>query len=167
MYRPESCNCVSACEYTTFDISTSYTAFPAKNSLQTLIEVLQNETGEALPTSMSYYEENILIIDIYFESLNVELQTTKDAYGVVALLSDIGGQLGLFLGVSVISVMEFVTWVVDELKDRCCGVSERKLKKMMRNRAKEKDPSANQYHEYSSSKPETTDHLRKPEEDQL
>ena len=167
IYRPESCNCVSACEYTTFDISTSYTAFPAKNSLQTLIEVLQNETGEAFPTNMSFYEENFLSIDIYFESLNVELQTTKDAYGVVALLSDIGGQLGLFLGVSVISVMEFVTWVVDELKDRCCGVSERKLKKMMRNRAKEKEPSANQYHEYSSSKPEITDHLRKPEEDQL
>ena len=169
-YRPDNCNCPSACEYTTFDISTSYSAFPARNSLETLIEVLQNETGEVLPTNISYYEENILIVNIYFESLNIELQTTKDAYGVVALLSDMGGQLGLFLGVSVISVLEFVTWVVDELKDRCCGVSEKKIKKMMRNNcfgAKEKDPSDDQYHEYSSSNAETTEQLRKQEEDQL
>ena len=169
-YRPDSCNCPSACEYTTFDISTSYSALPARNSLQTLIEALQNGTGEVFPTNFSYYEENLLIVNIYFESLNVELQTTADTYDAVALLSDIGGQLGLFVGVSVISVFEFVTWVVDELKDRCCGISEKKIMKMMRNRcfgAKEKDPSDDQHHEYSSSSAETTEQFRKPEEDQL
>ena len=152
-YRPASCNCVSACEYTTYDISTSYSAFPARNLLQSLIELL-NETFMELPTDVSFYEDNFLSVSVYFESLNVEVQATQSAYGAVALLSDIGGQLGLFLGVSVISVMEFATWILDELKDRCCGVSERKIKKIMRTygwfEAKEKN-TTDEYHEYSQS----------------
>lgn len=159
-YRPAGCNCVPACNHTAYDISTSYSAFPARNLLQNLIELL-NETGIGIdfPTDVSFYEENLLSLSIYFESLNVEVQTTQNAYGAVALLSDIGGQLGLFLGVSVISVMEFVTWVLDELKDRCCRVNERKIKKMVRDcgwsgvkeKDKEKD-NMDEYHEYNPPK---------------
>ena len=60
-------------------------------------------------------------MNVYFETLSIETQTTSDAYGGVALLSDIGGQLGLFLGISVISIMEFATWIIDEVKNRMCG----------------------------------------------
>ena len=60
--------------------------------------------------------------------MNIETQTTSNAYSFIALLSDIGGQLGLFLGVSVISIMEFGTWIVDEIKDRVFGIGEKKPK---------------------------------------
>ena len=79
--------------------------------------------------SPQIFPTDFLALNVYFETLNIKTQTTSNAYSFIALLSDIGGQLGLFLGVSVISIMEFGTWIVDEIKDRVFGIGpEEKLK---------------------------------------
>ena len=64
---------------------------------------------------------------MYYESQETEVEEIKNAYKFSALLSDIGGLLGLFLGMSVISMLEFGTWFLDEIKDRCFGVNDKKL----------------------------------------
>ena len=65
-------------------------------------------------------------------TLNIETQTTDEAYSFIALLSDIGGQVGPFLGLSVISILQFGDWIikiirghnlsadVKRVKDKCC-----------------------------------------------
>ena len=77
--------------------------------------------------TLSQVSNNYLVVEVYFESLNVEREVTEDAYSVVALLSDIGGQLALFIGASFISVLELAMWLLDEIKDRCCGISEQDI----------------------------------------
>ena len=67
---------------------------------------------------MNFFSANFLQVNVYFKILNIESQTTSSASSFVALLLDIGGQLGLFLDVSAISIMEFGTWVVDEIKNQ-------------------------------------------------
>ena len=67
-------------------------------------------------------------MSVYFETLNIETETTRSAYSFVALLSDIGGQLGLFLGISIITIIEFGTWIVDEIKNRVFGIDEEKIR---------------------------------------
>ena len=69
----------------------------------------------------------MLSLNIYFKSQNTEIEETVNAYSATALLSSIGGLLGLFLGMSVISMLEFVAWLLDEFKDRCLGVDDKKL----------------------------------------
>lgn len=125
IYQHASCDCPLACSRTQYTTGISYSAFPANYAARDLAQSVNSEFNTTIDTSV--FQENFLGINIYFETLSLEEQVTDNAYDIVALLSDIGGQLGLFLGASVISVFEFVTWIFDEVKDRCCGISERKM----------------------------------------
>ena len=119
---PSSCNCEAACSAVLYDTSLSYSYFPA--------DYLSIELANLVNITPATFPSNFLSMNIYFETLNVETQTTSNAYSFIALLSDIGGQLGLFLGVSIISIMEFGTWIIDEIKNRIFGMGENKMKHM-------------------------------------
>ena len=120
LISPSECNCPAACSSVSYETTVSYSYFPAEYISQSFATIF------GIPVDV--FPTNFLEVSVYFESLNIETQTTSSAYSFVALLSDIGGQLGLFLGVSVISIMEFGTWVVDEIKNRVFGISEEKMK---------------------------------------
>lgn len=102
-----NCGCQAACNATQYITSNSYSGFPAQY-VEPYVQLFFNNDSST----------NFLSVNVFFETLDVETQTTNDPYGVVALLSDIGGQLGLFLGVSIISIMEFFTWIIDEIRSR-------------------------------------------------
>ena len=125
IYQHDACECPVACSKIQYTTGISYSEFPANYAARDLAESVNSQLNTTINTSV--FQENFLGINIYFETLTLEEQVTDNAYDIVALLSDIGGQLGLFLGASVISVFEFVTWIFDEVKDRCCGISERKI----------------------------------------
>ena len=125
VYQHDACDCPVACSRTQYTTGISYSEFPAKYAASDLAENISAQLNTTV--NVSVFQENFLGINIYFETLSLEEQVTDNAYDIIALLSDIGGQLGLFLGASVISVFEFVTWIFDEVKDRCCGISERKI----------------------------------------
>ena len=127
-YTHQDCepNCPQLCSYTAYRISTSYSAFPPISSFQ--LETLERRLGFDLTEfSLSYLQNNLLAVNIYFEDLNVEREMTEDSYTIVAILADIGGQLGLFIGAGILTIIELCIWMIDEIKDRCCGVSEQKL----------------------------------------
>ena len=127
-YTHQDCvpNCPQLCSYTAYSISTSYSAFPTASAFQ--LETLGGNIGfDPTDFNLSYLQNNILAVNIYFEDLNVEREITRNSYTIVSLLADIGGQLGLFIGAGILTIIELCIWIVDEVKDRCCGVSERKL----------------------------------------
>ena len=73
-------------------------------------------------------------VTIQFSSFSVTQISESIAYGPGDFVSDIGGQMGLFIGASIVSVCELLMWIIDELKDRvfqfwrgckCCTPSER------------------------------------------
>ena len=112
---PSTCHCLPSCSYVTYDedISLSYSRL--------------GQHPENCDATAS-----LLSVNVYFKTFNVDTKTTSGSYMFVELLSDIGGQLGLFLGVSVITVIEFGAWILDEVKDRVFGMNERKIKKVCR-----------------------------------
>ncbi|XP_074652886.1 degenerin-like protein del-10 [Tubulanus polymorphus] len=63
-----------------------------------------------------FYRENFLQIDIFYRKLNYELVEQQIAYDIFALLCDIGGAMGLFIGASVLTVFE----VLDLLGYQSC-----------------------------------------------
>ena len=63
----------------------------------------QNET-----LSLEDRMNSIIKFNVYYESLSYTITTESRAMDIVALLSNIGGTLGLFLGVSVLTAVELI-----------------------------------------------------------
>ena len=105
---PEPCK--PACKHTTFEIlSATHTTYPANQYVNT--KVFQDH--------MFYFKlsSDLTVINVYYETLNVQTQTTVYSYGIEEFFAEVGGQLGLFIGVSVITLFEFVIFLGDELKN--------------------------------------------------
>ena len=117
-----NCSCPPSCTTTFYEQSVSYSSFPAEYVKKIFLN----------STSTDILDRNLVGLSVYFRSLNVHIETTSISYSPVALLSDIGGQLGLFLGISVISVLELGTWLLDECLHRFCCFSWKKRKVVAR-----------------------------------
>lgn len=98
-------SCLSPCDFRLYVTSTSYSKFPSKFISQDLAALLSSS-----PESV---EEDILSINVFFEDLHAVRSVTDLSFSAVSLLSDIGGQLGLFIGASVISMLEVILLILD------------------------------------------------------
>lgn len=58
------------------------------------------------------YSENFLQARIFFEQLNFERVVESVSYKKVNLVADIGGQLGLWIGISVLTCCEFLELIL-------------------------------------------------------
>ncbi|XP_009639966.1 acid-sensing ion channel 4-like [Egretta garzetta] len=69
--------------------------------------------------------ENFLVLDIFFEALNYEAIEQKKAYDLAGLLGDIGGQMGLFIGASILTILEILDYVYEVIRDKVSRVLRR------------------------------------------
>jgi len=114
-------NCVQCCPLECFSINyqitTSFTNYPiynyASNSLMTnpiITSKFQNET-----LTYDLIKESVLSLNVYYDKL-AYTQISKDAkLESVDLASNIGGLLGLFLGMSFLSFAEFIEMIIEVL----------------------------------------------------
>ncbi|ELK27529.1 Amiloride-sensitive cation channel 3 [Myotis davidii] len=86
--------------------------------LQTGVTMSLLETRERAPGRV---QENVLVLDIFFEALNYETVEQKKAYEVSELLGDIGGQMGLFIGASLLTILEILDYLCEVFLDRVLG----------------------------------------------
>merc|ERR1712136_527710 len=68
-------------------------------------------TNSTIPTMIKYNKENQILINYYFGSLNEKEITESRAVDISSLFSDIGGQCGLFLGLSVVTIFELTQFL--------------------------------------------------------
>ncbi|KJH50605.1 degenerin [Dictyocaulus viviparus] len=101
------CKCKQPCSQDVYTVSYSASRWPA---------VPGDQSG--CPNGMAAHHcfmEQGAMIEVYFEQLNYESLLESEAYGLPNLLSDFGGQLGLWMGVSVITIMEVFILLLDVL----------------------------------------------------
>ncbi|KAJ8260395.1 hypothetical protein GJAV_G00181600, partial [Gymnothorax javanicus] len=79
--------------------------------------------------SEQYIGDNILVLDIFFEALNYETIEQKKAYEIAGLLGDIGGQMGLFIGASILTILELFDYLYEVMKYKLCRCSKKKSKR--------------------------------------
>lgn len=105
-------SCPSPCSYKAFDTSSSYSSVLSNKAVRKL--------AERTNTSLSQAKDDIVVIKIFFAELSLHTITTQDSFPFTALLSSIGGNLGLFLGASIISIIELVWFLIDDILEALC-----------------------------------------------
>ncbi|NWJ02982.1 ASIC4 protein, partial [Crypturellus undulatus] len=106
----DRCSCPTPCNLTRYGKEISMVRIPNKGSARYLARKYnKNET---------YIRENFLVLDIFFEALNYEAIEQKKAYDLAGLLGDIGGQMGLFIGASILTILEILDYIYEVIRDR-------------------------------------------------
>ncbi|KAM9238199.1 bile acid-sensitive ion channel [Dugong dugon] len=100
-------SCPVACEETEYPAAISYSTFPSQKALKYL--------SKKLNQSQKYIRENLVSIEINYSDLNYKITQQQKAVSVSELLADIGGQLGLFCGASMITVIEIIEYIFTNL----------------------------------------------------
>ncbi|CAD5125832.1 unnamed protein product [Dimorphilus gyrociliatus] len=107
----QSCNCPLECEHIEYENRISIANYPSL-SYKNLFSVL-------IPnTSLSELSRNAIKMTIYYEDLNVVTFIQSDSYTAEQIFGDIGGQMGLFLGASVLTIAEFCDFIIFALIDK-------------------------------------------------
>uniref|UniRef100_A0A6Q2YE67 Acid sensing ion channel subunit 1 n=1 Tax=Esox lucius TaxID=8010 RepID=A0A6Q2YE67_ESOLU len=99
------CVCEMPCNMTRYSKELSFVKIPSKASAKYLAKKYNK--------SEQYIAENILVLDIFFEALNYETIEQKKAYEVAGLLGDIGGHMGLFIGASILTILELFDYIYE------------------------------------------------------
>ncbi|XP_071477753.1 acid-sensing ion channel 2-like [Diadema antillarum] len=127
------CQCPRACREEFFTTTTSYLKAPGETSTQRLQEQF-NWTREDV-------EQNIAEVEIFYETMNELQVTAKDAYRLVDMASDIGGEFGLFIGASLLTIFEFIDFSIvrDMYQFRYVPFFWRRLKRLLSGNVRDKD----------------------------
>ncbi|XP_058389189.1 acid-sensing ion channel 3 isoform X1 [Diceros bicornis minor] len=105
MLRKDACACPNPCATTRYAKELSMVRIPSRAAARYLARKYNR--------SEAYIAENVLVLDIFFEALNYETVDQKKAYEVSELLGDIGGQMGLFIGASLLTILEILDYLCE------------------------------------------------------
>ncbi|XP_071964501.1 epithelial sodium channel subunit gamma-like [Antedon mediterranea] len=108
------CNCNQTCHDTVYMPSVTQSEWPALGYETTLYNRVQERNyairsrGTDTLTAAQWIKRNVAKLDVYFMEFNYQYIKQSPATSVMDLLSNIGGQLGLWIGVSVVTLMEMM-----------------------------------------------------------
>ncbi|XP_072537415.1 acid-sensing ion channel 1A [Salminus brasiliensis] len=112
------CLCETPCNTTRYSKELSFVKIPSKASAKFL--------AKKFSKSEKYIADNVLVLDVFFEALNYETIEQRKAYEVAGLLGDIGGQMGLFIGASILTILELFDYLYEVAKYKLCRCSDKK-----------------------------------------
>ncbi|XP_068728855.1 acid-sensing ion channel 1-like [Montipora capricornis] len=106
------CACSNACSELAYASSVSYSRFPDDS----LIDIFQ----KFLPISPNpdYMRANYVFLQLGFQHLAYEKREDVPSYGLESLLGEFGGNMGLFLGCSILTLCEFIDFLSEAVISR-------------------------------------------------
>uniref|UniRef100_A0A914CCZ6 Uncharacterized protein n=1 Tax=Acrobeloides nanus TaxID=290746 RepID=A0A914CCZ6_9BILA len=87
-------------------------AVSGATTTQTQTTTTSSSSVPNLAPCTNWYDVNTLLAEVYYERLDYETRAESPAYTVIMLISDIGGQMGFWLGMSIISVIEIILFLL-------------------------------------------------------
>ncbi|CAH3149477.1 unnamed protein product [Pocillopora meandrina] len=118
--KKNQCDCPVPCGAISYEPYLSYAAFPSVGYLSRFFKAGENNTywtAEKIKQTQQwlsltfmdtiYIRQNFLELRVYFQDLNYQVIEETPAYELESLLGEIGGQVGLCVGASLLTVLEF------------------------------------------------------------
>ncbi|CAG9530017.1 unnamed protein product [Cercopithifilaria johnstoni] len=99
------CVCHQPCSEVNYEVTYSAARWPSGTT-----KVMECDAADDL--CMERYRKNAAMIQIFYEELNYETLTETPTYTLTSALADLGGLTGLWIGASVVSLMEIIALVV-------------------------------------------------------
>ncbi|XP_035679934.1 uncharacterized protein LOC118418202 [Branchiostoma floridae] len=114
------CDCHQSCTEDSYTLWLSSSMWPSDSYVWYVLENIHTRSqSQNLPLNPEELRQNLARVHVYFRDLNYELITENPTYTEESLLSGLGGLLGLYVGLSVITVFEFINLLVDVFKVAC------------------------------------------------
>ncbi|RDD47878.1 Acid-sensing ion channel 1 [Trichoplax sp. H2] len=111
-----TCNCPNDCRIKSFNPHVTYAEIPLRQTSRFAahrygLNELEIDFLKYNNISMGeYIRDNYVFLDLFYDDLSYTTFKEKKAYDVNQFISDIGGQLGLFLGGSFLTFWEIFEW---------------------------------------------------------
>ncbi|CAJ0606181.1 unnamed protein product [Cylicocyclus nassatus] len=99
------CYCHQPCKETNYEVTYSAARWPSGSA-----KVMDCNPGDYL--CLEKYRKNAAMIQIFYEELNYETLQETPAYTLTSVLADLGGLTGLWIGASVVSLLEIFSLIV-------------------------------------------------------
>ena len=108
-----NCKCSLPCYKEYYKSNVMQTVWPQEWHSQTFQELLRVDSMNDMNGSISIIDirKRLVKVVIYYSDLAEYSYEEKELYDIAAILSDFGGQMGLFVGASVISMVEIASFL--------------------------------------------------------
>lgn len=124
------CSCETSCEEKRYEaqVSSSSVSKAFATSLfndpdvPPMMEGFSNKDLGIEYNSMQDLLDNIMVLEVLFTSMQTSEIREVVTYNFANLLGDIGGVLGLFLGASIFTVLEFFQFLLFSIGKHCCNL---------------------------------------------
>ena len=108
--------CRDLCSETIYESSLTFSQWPYHQSVETVLESL-GFNFSSFNNNVAAVRSNFLSANVYFQRFRETRVEETLSYGTANLLADIGGQIGLWAGLSVISMCELLELFALLIKD--------------------------------------------------
>ncbi|CAD5217402.1 unnamed protein product [Bursaphelenchus xylophilus] len=120
------CGCNPSCGDTVFDVIMSVGRSPMSNFavLSDMNQAYSCSTSTMFASTkecIAWFQKNSAVINIWYDGLDYSQQFEESSYSISTASNDLGGQAGLWVGISLISVTEIVVFVIFMVVYLCHG----------------------------------------------
>ncbi|XP_048876279.1 amiloride-sensitive sodium channel subunit gamma-like [Brienomyrus brachyistius] len=122
------CHCPLQCKEELFDLTVSGSQWPATAYLDKFSSNLRNkgEQLRAIADNQQKIRDNLLKVVVYYQKMNYEHISEEPSITDIDLFSNVGGLVGLWVGVSLCTLAEFLEIVINvvlTMARSCLGTS--------------------------------------------
>ncbi|XP_066929475.1 degenerin deg-1-like [Clytia hemisphaerica] len=100
-----SCDCPPSCESSSYETLLTSTRWPSKVKVNSVLQYMQ-ESFNTTNFNTTDLENDVAYLSIFYDDFLISVEEEVTKYDTFSLISDLGGQAGLYLGASFFSIVE-------------------------------------------------------------